>query len=385
MDANVASMTVKLGGSTSIPTDTGKSIETRAGEGIVSITVDLRLDQPDMFSVEYDMMELEKLNLIDSFKPGAEVEISLGLEKQSTLLYGEVAYIEPSFDVEHGYHTTISGYHKVHRLTRGQRSKTWGDGLQPSISPTTPVKDVINNSKASEGGKTGDKMTAGDVGSSSVKHHYVPQLNVSDFEFLQAIGASLEMKAGDSGATQITFRKPEASGAAVVKIARERSGQGGEGSAGSFLHLNFRLSTVQQYAAVEVRSWDFVTKKNIVAKVTSSTYAFDGTKGHADTGTALYNSGSIGRKYIVVDQPVNTKAEAQALAQALFDQFSMDFLTGEVTIEGDPKALPGKVIEFEGFGKAFSGKFLITSATHTYRPDEGYKTTIAFSRNAKGE
>ena len=383
MDSNVASMTVKIGGSTSIPTDTGKSIETRAGEGIVSITVDLRLDQPDMFSVEYDMMQLEKLSLIDSFKPGAEVEIGLGLTAQETLLYGEIAYVEPSFDVEQGYHTTISGYHKVHRLTRGQRSKTWGDGLQPTIGATTPVKDVINNSKSSEGGKVGDKMTTGEVGSSTVKHHYVPQLNVSDFEFLQAIGASLEMKAGDSSKTQVTFRKPEPSGASVVKIARERSGQGA-GSPSAFLHLNFRLSTVQQYAAVEVRSWDFVTKKNIVAKVTSSTYAFDGTKGHSDTGTALYNSGSTGRKYIVVDQPVNTKAEAEAIAQALFDQFSMDFLTGEVTIEGEPKAIPGKVIEFEGFGKAFSGKFLITAATHSYRPDEGYKTTIAFSRNTKG-
>jgi len=384
MDANVASMTVKIGGSTSIATDTGKSLETRAGEGIVSITVDLRLDQPDMFAVEYDMMQLEKLNLIDSFKPGDEVEISLGLDSQQVLLYGEIAYVEPSFDVEQGYHTTISGYHKVHRLTRGQRSKTWGDGLQPTIGATTPVKDVINNSKSSEGGKVGDKMTTGEVGSSQVKHHYVPQLNVSDFEFLQAIGASLEMKAGDTSKTEVTFRKPEPSGAAVVKIARERSGQGGSGSAGAFLHLNFRLSTIQQYAAVEVRSWDFVTKKNIVAKVTSSTYSFEGNKGHSETGTALYNSGSTGRKYIVVDQPVNTKAEAEAIAQSLFDQFSMDFLTGEVTIEGDPKAIPGKVIEFEGFGKAFSGKFLITAATHSYRPDEGYKTTIAFSRNTKG-
>jgi hypothetical protein len=384
MDKNVASLTVKLGGSTSIDTDGGDALETRAGDGIVSVSVDLRLDQPDMFSVEYDMMKLEKLNLIDAFKPGTEVEIGLGLDKQETLLHGEVVYIEPSFDVELGYHTTISGYHKIHRLTRGQRSKTWGDGLKAQVSPTTPIKDVINNSKANEGGKTSDKMTAGEVGSTDVKHHYVPQLNISDFAFLQGVGASLEMKAGDDGATKVTFRKPDPASAPVLKIARERSGQGGQGEAGSFLHLNFRLSTVQQYAAVEVRSWDFVTKKNIVAKVTSSTYNFDGTKGKEDTGKGLYGSGSTGRKYVVVDQPVSTKAEAQALAQALFDQFSMDFLTGEVTLDGNPKAVPGKTIEFEGFGKSFSGKYLITSATHTYRPEEGYRTTLAFSRNVKG-
>ena len=385
MDKNVASLTVKLAGSTAIQTDTGNSLETRAGEGIVAVTVDLRLDQPDMFSVEYDMMKLEDLDLIDTFKPGTEVEIGLGLDAAQTLMTGEINYIEPSFDVEAGYHTTISGYHKMHRLTRGQRSKTWGDGLKPSISPTTPISDVINNSKANEGGKTSDKMSAGTLDSASVKHHYVPQLNMSDFEFLQAVGASLEMKAGDDGATKVTFRKPDPASAPVIKIARERSGQGGSGDAKPFLHLQFRMSTVQQYAAVEVRSWDFVTKKNIVAKVTSSTYSFDGSKGHAETGTGLYGSGSTGRKYIVVDQPVNTKEEAKALAQALFDQFSMDFMNGEITIDGEPKAVPGKTIEFEGFGKGFSGKYLIVSATHSYRGEEGYRTTIAFSRNVKGK
>jgi len=385
MDAHVAKLTVKLGGSTQLTTDTREKLETRAGDGIVSITVDLRLDQPDMFSVEYDMMALEKINLLDSLKPGDEVEIGIALDKATTpILFGEVAYIEPNFDNDRGNFTVVSGYHKIHRLTRGQRSKTWGQGLEADQVATTPVKDVINDSKANVGSGP-DKIKTGEVGASQLKHHYVPQLNVSDFEFLQAIGASLEMKAGDSSATEVTFRKPAPSATAEIKVGRDRADQGGSGGAVPYLSLNFRLSTVQQYAAVEVRSWDFVKKKNIVAKVTSSTYTFpQSNPGHAEAGTALYASASAGRKYVVVDQPVNTQEEAKQIAQSLFDQFSMDFLTGEVTIEGDPKALPGKMIEFVGFGKAYSGVYMITSATHSYRAEDGYKTTIAFARNAKG-
>jgi phage protein D len=383
MDKFTPNLTVKIDNSTSIKTDTGEPLETRAGDGIISISIDLRLDNPDMFSVEYDMMKLEKANLLDAFKPGAEVEIKLGLDKtEETLCTGEIAYIEPSFDVESGYRTTISGYHKLHRLTRGHRSKTWGDGLKPQQSPTTAVKDVISNSKAHEGGKTSDDLAAGQMASSDLKLAYIPQLNMSDFEFLRAIGANLEMKADPEGKKEVKFIKADPKGEPVMKLARDRAVAGDE-EGSLILHANFRLSTVQQYAAVEVRGWDPATKKNIVSKVTSSTYNFDGTKGHADANQGLYGSASTGRKYVVTDQAVSSKEEAKALAQALFDQFSMDYLTGEATIKGNPKCVPGKTIEFTDFGKAFSGKYLIIAAQHTYRPEEGYRTTLSFARNAK--
>jgi phage protein D len=381
-DQNTPEITVKIDGATAILTDSGESQETRGGPGILSVSVDLRLDNPDMFSVVYDMMKLENPNLLDSFKPGSPVEIQLGLEKAGVLCKGEICYIEPSFDVEEGYRTTVSGYHKLHRLTRGQRSKTWGDGLKPQIVPTTPASDIINNSKAQEGG-TSDSLSAGELGSSDLKLEYVPQLNMSDFEFLRALGANLEFKADPEEDAQVKFSKIDPSKEPVMNLARDRA-NATEGSKSLILHAAFRLSTVQQYAAVEVRSWDPVKKKNIVAKVTSSTYSFDGEKGYATTGTALYKSGSTGRKYVVCDQPVTSMAEAKVLAQSLFDQFSMDFLTGEAVVQGNPKLLPGETIEFTGFGKAYSGKYLITAATHMYTPEEGYRTTIAFARNTKG-
>ncbi|MSP91581.1 MAG: phage late control D family protein [Myxococcales bacterium] len=381
-DKQSPEVTVKIKGNTAIATDSGEKLETRGGPGILSVTVDLRLDNPDMFSVEYDMMKLEKPNLLDAFEAGTEVEIQLGLAESGVLCKGEICYIEPSFDVEEGYRTTISGYHKLHRLTRGQRSKTWGEGLKPDVVPTTPASDVINDSKAHVGGKS-DSLSMGEVGSTDLKLEYVPQLNMSDFEFLRALGANLEFKADPDQAAQVKFSKVDPSKGPVMSLARDRAdATAGEDSL--ILHTQFRLSTVQQYAAVEVRGWDPVKKKNIVAKVTSSTYMFDGTKGWEVAGTALYKSGSTGRKYVVMDQPVSSQAEAKALAQSLFDQFSMDFLTGEAVVKGNPKLLPGETIEFTGFGKAYSGKYLITAATHTYRPDEGYRTTIAFSRNSKG-
>ena len=376
-DVNRPQLTVKVDDSTSISTDDGDSIETRAGDGIISIHVDLRMDSPDMFSVEYDMMKLEKLSLIDTFSPGQKVEIAMGLEEDAeTLCIGEICYIEPVFDAEAGFRTTISGYHKLHRLTRGQRSTTWGDGLTPEPAATTVAGDVIGKSGANVGSGD-DSVTTGEMGEAKVKHLYVPQLNASDFDMLTAMGADLEYKADPESEGEIKFKAPDATSEAVVTVSRERDSEGALLLTGSF-----RLSTVQQYAAVEVRSWDPVTKKNIVEEIKSSLYNFSGTTGFSQTGKALYASGGAGRKYVVVDQPVNSKDEAKTLAQALFDQFSMDFLSGEVTILGKPAAVPGACIEFTGFGTNYDGKYMITAATHTYRPEEGYRTTIGFTRNS---
>jgi uncharacterized protein len=379
-DKHVPELTIKIDGSTSIKTDSSSNLETRSGQGILAVTVDLRLDSPDMFSVQYDMMALEKLNLIDSFKPGAKVEIGLGLEESGVLCVGEVSYIEPSFDVDTGYRTTISGYHKLHRLTRGQRSRTWGDGLEAQAAPTDTVRQVIADSKAQKGGNS-DAMSADEIGSGDVKHHYIPQLNASDFEILQALGADLEYKADSDEADKVKFKAPDPAQEPVITLARERASAG---ETGLMLNAGFRLSTVQQYARVEVRSWDPWTKKNIVGVAESSKYKFEGTTGAAATGKALYGSAANGRTYIVTDHPVNTQDEANRMAQALFDQFSMDFVTGEVTIQGNPKAIPGATLEFTGFGKVFSGIYMMTSATHSYSPEEGYRTTIGFARNAHG-
>ncbi len=381
-DTRVPELTVKVDGSTSISTDAGDSLETRGGRGLLSITVDLRLDSPDMFSIEYDMMKYEKLNLIDAFKPGAPVEVGMGLEEHEILCIGEISYIEPSFDPDIGYRTTISGYHKLHRLTRGQRSRTWGEGLDAETASTDAVRQVIGDSKAQKGGGS-DSLSADEIGEGKVKHLYIPQLNSSDFDLLTALGTELEYKADPEEANKVKFKQPDAGQSPVVKLARERDGEGGD--AKLMLSANFRLSTVQQYGRVEVRSWDPWTKKNIVGFAESSQYQFDGTKGWEATGKALYNSASTGRTYVVTDQPVDSQEEADTLAQSIFDQHSMDFVTGEAVIQGNPKVLPGKTVEFSGFGGTFSGTYLITSATHTFRPEEGYRTVIGFARNAHAE
>ena len=92
--------------------------------------------------------------------------------------------------------------------------------------------------------------------------------------------------------------------------------------------------------------------------------------------------GSDGKVLTVVDHPVESQKEAEAVAQALFDRLSMDFLTAEVDFPGNPTLHPGVQVRMRGFGQRFDGKYLVTECLHEMTPKaSGYVTRIKIARN----
>jgi phage protein D len=379
-DKMTPQINIKIAGSTSIQGDAG-AIETRGGTQILSVTVDMRLDTPDMFVVEYDMMDQEKIAALDTFQEGQEVEVQLGFESPVTVMKGEIAYIEPHFDSVSGNRCSIVGYDKSHRLTRGMKPGTWGDGLKPQVGSSGVTSDVVSKSGAHIGGASDGLATDKVKPKNDPKMSYIPKLNTNDYQFLKALGQDTA-SATNADAGKLSFRAPDPSGSAKITLTRDRLEEGGAKSIPAQT-VKFKLSSAKQYSQVEVRGWDPNTKKNIVGVAKSSTFNFDASeKGWTSTNKGFYNSGSSGRTYVVVDQPVETKEQAEKLAQSIFDQLSMDYLTGEATFDGQPELKAGDVIELKGYGKRYSGKYVLTSVTHTFRPDEGYKCSVAFARNA---
>jgi phage protein D len=181
---------------------------------------------------------------------------------------------------------------------------------------------------------------------------------------------------------KISFYKVDTKQQAVFYLCREKFEQGKESQSRLIKEARFSLSTVRQYKRVEVRGWDPKKKKNIVGFAEESDYDFGGTPGWKATGKALYGSDADGKVFTVVDHPVESKEEADAIAKAIFNQLSLDFITGEVDIEGEPEVVPGNIIELCQFGERFSGKYLITGLTHIVSPSgEGYRTRINFVSN----
>lgn len=376
-------ISIKFDGSTEIAGDT-KNVQTKDGAYISRIQVDQSLDSPDYFSISLQMMTDAKFLLLDSIKPGTEVEIHMGYDEELTLFRGEVSYIEPSFQPE-VHLLTIGGYDKVHRLTRGTSSRTWGDGHEVDQDAQMIASEVVNESVARKG-ETSDALT-GEAEASEQFYEYVSQLEVNDYSFIRALGSSVALSldsASDEVSGKLVFRKKDITAEPSVVICREK-----REPPDARLHLgaDFRLSTVQQVARVEVRGWDPMVKEPILGFCEAVSEAFDGTTGPATAGTAHYGAADTGRTITIVDVPVASQEEADQLAASIFDQYAMDFLSADVMIEGVPSVSAGDIVELKQFGTRYSGKYLVQSAQHLVQggAKNPYTTRLQLIRNAAPE
>ena len=367
----------------------GQPLASSAGGGtaalVESVQVDKRLDCPDMFLFDLHVRPEADIQVLDQMREGKAVEIKLGPNgAEKTVVRGEIHYLEPHFRSGGQSTLTVGGYDRMHRLTRGTASRTWGDGLESTDLVPSVVRDVIQNAQEVTG--TRDGFTPDQVTSPKSKPTYVPQLNSSDYLFMKWLGQDVDRKSDSDTLTddkKVSFYDVDVTKEPIKVLTR--AVKSAEGQTG-IREAHFSLSTVRQVARVEVRGWDSKKKKAIVGVAEASDYTFGGQPGWKATGQALYGKDTAGKVLTIVDRPVDSKEEADAVAKAIFNQLSMEFLQGEADFEGDPAVNPGEMIEMKDFGERFSGKYLVIGATHSMNArTTGFTTHIKFVRNDVGQ
>ena len=80
----------------------------------------------------------------------------------------------------------------------------------------------------------------------------------------------------------------------------------------------------------------------------------------------------------IVDRPVTSIDEANALAAGLSNDLSREFIQAEGVCDGDPGVKAGWTVTIKNVGSRFSGQYRITSALHVYNRD-GYETRFSIS------
>lgn len=379
-------LTINVGGTDVINVEGGNAAGRKRAIIVKEVIIDKKLDAPDSFRLRYGAQDMaDRLDF--ELKIGQEVEIAMGYVKGDppTLFKGEISYVVGTFGGGQQTVFEISGFDRSHRLTRGTRSRTWGDGLESSVKYSDVFSEVISEAKADVGGAS-DALSVGKADSEGASVNYVPQLNASDYHFIRALGADVDQDVDSDSANddrKILFRKVETSGQPVLTVHYDKVSSG-EGTRGQ--KVRFAASTVRQVAKVIVRGWDPATKKNIIGEATSPTLQFGVTAGHQLAGKAHWGGSSNGKTLVVTDHPVESKEEADAVAQAMFDQLSMDFICGDAEVLGDPAIEPGAVVAFEGYGEGFDGKYLVTECSHIYMAGvKNFTTRLSFARNGGGD
>ena len=100
----------------------------------------------------------------------------------------------------------------------------------------------------------------------------------------------------------------------------------------------------------------------------------NGGPGRGKTGAAALRDAIGDRSEHLTHPPVTTAAEAQALADAAFDQRARGFVRVEGTTDGNPALRVGTHLNLTGLGTRFDNTYYVYRACHRFDRVNGYET-----------
>ena len=336
----------------------GSDLPFKAMADVITVAVHQDVAAPGMFTLRlltWDITAI-KMTWVDDalFAEGNEVEIQMGyVDDLQTLMIGEITGLEPEFCAAEVPLLTVRGYDRRHRLLRGRKTRSF-----------TQVKDSDIASQIATA--TGLSAQATDTG---VTLDYVLQHNQTDLEFLQDRAQRIGYEVVVENKT-LQFRPYQHTGSEVLTLNRE----------GDLIEFYPCLTTLNQVDTVAVRGWNPRDKQAIVGQAASgdeSTQMGGSTIGPAAAAAVFGRTDTAS-----VDRPVFNQAEADQIARGRFDDLALAYITGEGLCIGRTDLRAGTLIGIEGLGRRFSGPYYVTSTTHTYTPERGYRTGFMVRRNA---
>ncbi|MCB8982891.1 MAG: VgrG-related protein [Ardenticatenaceae bacterium] len=321
----------------------GQPVQQLVMAAVAEVTVDQHTHLPHMFTIRLHDPGME---LLDSGPFDLTKEIEIAAEdaegQRFTLMTGEITALEPRFEEGMVAELLVRGYDKSHRLYRETKSRAFlnkkdsdlaadiaqAAGLQPDVDATATVYD------------------------------HIYQHNQSDLEFLmeRAWRIGYECYVADG---KLAFKRPSDGRARVTLTWGE-----------DLLSFRPRMTLAEQVNEVMVKGWDPDKQQAIVGQARNG--RLYPQVGDGKDGAAWANGFGAG-KLVIVDQPVVSQAEADALAAARLDELSGAFVQADGLAFRRPDIAAGQRVKLEGLGQRLSGEYLVTSATHVYAP-EGLRT-----------
>ncbi|MBP0001105.1 MAG: phage late control D family protein [Cyanobacteria bacterium SID2] len=336
----------------------GSELPPEAAADLLSVSVSEMTEAASTFELRLVTWDLDRLEMTwvddDLFSEGNEVEVQMGyVDNLETLIVGEITGLEPEFCADEVPTLTVRGYDLRHRLMRGRHTQTF-----------TQMKDSdIASQIASDVGLT---LEVEDTGSPI---EYVMQRNQTHWEFLQSRARRLGYEVIVSNKT-LLFRPYGNADSEVLTLTREDD----------IIEFYPRLTTMPLVGEVAVRSWNPKEKEAIVGQAGAGDES--GVMGGSSSGvqTTVDRFGETQTASVV--RPVFSQAEADNIALGEFQTMALAYITGEGSCVGRTDLRSGTVIQLEGFGERFSGAYYLTSTTHYYTPQRGYRTDFSVRRNA---
>ncbi len=330
---------VKLNGQ-QVPEDFTRNLE--------HIIIETSLHLPDVATLTLFDPRLHWLDHA-SVAPGTSMQISAKSGSgEAPLFDGEIVELEPEFEPG-AQRLRVRAFDRLHRLARGCHARSFLNVTDGDI-----VQKIASEVKLQA-----------QVGPTTQVHPYVFQNNESNLSFLRRRAAALGYLLYVKG-SKLHCEAPKADSDAV-KL------QWGS----SLTEFRPRLTTIGQVNRINVRGWDPAMKREIVGQANKSKVEPD--VGVESGGNIAQQAFRLEAQHLVADSSIRNQATADLLAQATADRMGGSFVEAEGLATGNPKLIAGARVQIDSVGERFSGTYFVTSASHTYNVEEGYRTRFSIS------
>lgn len=225
------------------------------------------------------------------------------------LIEGEITGIEVHFTNKSEAPIVVRGYDVSHRLHRGRHNRSFLNKTDSDI-----VNDIAREAH----------IQIGTVQDSGPPHDYVFQENQTNMEFLRERAARIGFELFIQN-NKLYFRKPESNGSLTLQWLRDINS------------FSTRVTSAEQVSGVEVRGWDYSSKKPII-ETANSERVMTATGNQLGSSTSReFELGNQPPMMTVVDQPVFVAKEAEMMAQALCNELGGEFIYADAKAVGNPE------------------------------------------------
>ncbi len=279
-----------------------------------------------------------------AFKLGDTVSVYCGDEYEPTQIFsGIVTGLEATFTSDNSPTLTVLAEDALQKARMSRRSRAWQDQSIADIARTI-AQDLGLQPQID--------------GFSDTSGTYA-QLNESDLAFLR------RLLARHDGDLQVVAQELHVAPRANVQ----------RGALDLELHSQLRHARIladlaHQVDEVQVHGYDAARGEG----VTGSSAGTDRGPGRGRQG-ANFLADALGRRtHHISHLALRDQTEADAIAQAAFDERRRRFVTVTGTAEGNPALRVGAHATLMGLGPRFSNTYYITSCRHRFDREQGYET-----------
>jgi uncharacterized protein involved in type VI secretion and phage assembly len=324
----------------------GQPLAPEQRDRVKEIRVDDYLRLPDLCSVHVTYPQGDGVDSMP-FGIGKAVEVRLGETDALapvTLFKGQIVTLEPEFGAG-GCSVAVRAYDRSHVLHRSRGTRTFQNQTSSDI-----VTQIVS-----------DAGLMADCEASGEPHEFMQQNNETDWDFIWRLAERIgfEFVVDDKVAH---FRRPADDEPTELEWPKT-------------LHtFRPRVTAVQQVQEVTLLAHDPKTKQVIdVTKSSPNQIAQIGI----DRATVAATIDQA--KVHIATEPVKSRAEGDALAQALLDKLANAYVAADGIAPGNPAIRAGTKVKVTGVGTTFGGIYRVAKSTHLLRGGGAYETHFANS------